>query len=291
VLSTKGGFLKQLSTPISYFAGAIPGNGKQTISWIHIDDLVSSLVVALENDKMKGAFNAVAPAPTTNQDFTKTLAGLLHRPSFAAAPKLALNLVLQEKSVILTASQRVLPSALESQKFSFKYKELREALHAELKCEQQGEDVFFSQQYLPLPPEELFPFFADAHNLENITPSTLNFKILSVSTPQIQSGTLIEYSLNIRGVPVKWKTEIQNWNPPHEFVDNQLKGPYKLWHHTHTFLPLGKGTLMIDRVRFKPPLGILGWLTSITLVRKEVSGIFAYRREVIHKLFVEPRKQ
>lgn len=290
VLSSQSGLLAELAPVFRAGLGGALGSGQQWMSWIHIKDLVNSLVFALENEQVSGPFNAVAPNPTTNKEFTEVFAKLLHRPSFATVPSLALKALFQEKASVLLASQRVQAMKLYQWDFAFQHPTLEEALLFELKNESKGEDIFLSQQYLPLSPEELFPFFAEAKNLESITPPTLNFKILSVSTPTIEQGTLIDYSLRIRGVPVRWRTEIENWNPPHHFVDNQLKGPYSLWHHTHSFERLGSGTLMTDRVRFKVPLGFVGWAFGNALVRSEVEGIFAYRREVIYKKFVEGQR-
>ena len=121
--------------------------------------------------------------------------------------------------------------------------------------------------------------------LESITPSNLSFKIEKVSTPKIGKGTLIDYRLKIRGVPVKWRTEISVWEPGKYFVDQQLLGPYKLWHHTHDFKKMGAGTLMTDRVRYRSPMGFLGWLVAGALVKKEISGIFNHRRKVIFDQF------
>ncbi|MEY4617006.1 MAG: hypothetical protein RJB66_1966 [Pseudomonadota bacterium] len=290
VLSSQGGILSELTPLFRAGLGGKLSNGQQWMSWIHIDDLVQSILCALDTPDYNGPYNAVAPNPVSNKDFTNLLATHLHRPAFAPAPKFALKVFLQEKSAILLASQRVQCLNLDRWGFRFKYSHLEEALNAELQNEKEGEDIFLSQQYIPLPPEQIFPFFAEAQNLEKITPKTLNFKILSVSTPSVQSGTLIDYTLRIRGVPVHWKTEIENWNPPHVFVDNQLKGPYKLWHHTHAFEKLGNGTLMTDRVRFKVPLGFLGWAVGNAFVRSEVEGIFSYRREVIYTQFVAPHQ-
>ena len=141
------------------------------------------------------------------------------------------------------------------------------------------------KQYVPKKVDEIFPFFSAAENLETITPPSLSFKIEKVSTAQIQKGTLIDYKLKIRGVPVKWRTEIAAWEPGKYFVDQQLKGPYKLWHHTHDFKNLGPGTLMTDVVRYKSPMGFMGWIVAGALVKSEISGIFNYRRKIIFDKF------
>jgi len=91
------------------------------------------------------------------------------------------------------------------------------------------------EQWIARPIDEVFAFFADAQNLEKITPPWLGFKIISMSTASIEEGTVIRYRLQLHGIPFYWQTEICEWNSPHCFVDEQAEGPYKLWHHTHRF--------------------------------------------------------
>ena len=148
--------------------------------------------------------------------------------------------------------------------------------------------VLRQEQWIPRPIDEVFAFFSDARNLEAITPPWLSFKILSVSTPQIQEGTEIRYQLGLHGIPVKWLTEIRRWEPPCRFVDVQRKGPYKLWHHTHTFIAHGDRTLMKDVVRYTLPFGPLGRIVHALKVRRDVLNIFAYRRKLIAEKMAPP---
>ncbi|MBS1961159.1 MAG: SRPBCC family protein [Bdellovibrionales bacterium] len=145
--------------------------------------------------------------------------------------------------------------------------------------------VLESEQWVPRPVAEVFDFFSRAENLERITPPFLGFRVKGMSTPAIEEGTLIDYRLRIHGVPVGWRTRIEEWVPGERFVDVQLRGPYALWHHTHTFAAENGGTRMRDRVRFRLPLGALGRLVAGALVRRDVSAIFAYRSRVISDLF------
>jgi ligand-binding SRPBCC domain-containing protein len=133
------------------------------------------------------------------------------------------------------------------------------------------------QQWIPRPIEEVFAFFADAGNLEKITPHWLNFQILSSEPKVIQSGTRLRYRLRWHSIPLNWLTEIQTWNPPNVFVDVQLQGPYKLWHHTHRFESVEGGTRMSDVVRYRLPFGFLGRLAHIWPVRSDLKAIFDYR--------------
>lgn len=144
------------------------------------------------------------------------------------------------------------------------------------------------EQWIARPLDEVFAFFADAHNLEQITPPWVGFKILSMSTNSIEDGTMIRYRLRLHGIPVHWQTEICAWNPPHFFVDEQIKGPYKQWRHTHTFEAHGSRTKMIDEVQYSLPLGVLGRLVHALKVRKDVVRIFDYRRLQIDERFGQP---
>ncbi|MFZ1129299.1 MAG: SRPBCC family protein [Terriglobales bacterium] len=147
--------------------------------------------------------------------------------------------------------------------------------------------IFRAQQFVPRPLDEVFDFFSKAENLQKLTPAWLNFKILSVDPAPVQKGTLIRYSLRWRVFPIRWTTEIIEWQPPHRFVDLQLKGPYKLWHHEHRFAAEGNGTRITDEVQYLLPFGVLGSIAHTLKVKSDVEGIFAYRTEVVHQLFGE----
>jgi ligand-binding SRPBCC domain-containing protein len=138
------------------------------------------------------------------------------------------------------------------------------------------------EQRLPGAPETVFPFFADARNLEAITPPWLGFSVTTAGPIEMRPGALIEYRLKLHAVPIGWRTTIAVWDPPRRFIDVQIQGPYRLWHHTHDFEPDGDaGTLMRDTVRYGLPLGPLGALAHRLLVRRDLDAIFDFRREVI----------
>jgi len=173
--------------------------------------------------------------------------------------------------------------------------------------------VLEREQVLPGSPGEVFPFFADAHNLEAITPPLLRFRVVTPDPIEMTVGTTIQYRLRLRGVGVNWLTSIQAWEPPHRFVDVQLRGPYALWHHTHTFEEVDAGpaagshvtacgtrghagpaagshvtaggtraaggTRMRDVVRYALPLGPAGELAHRLFVRRDVEGIFSFRHD------------
>jgi len=137
---------------------------------------------------------------------------------------------------------------------------------------------------LPLPLKDVFDFFADVANLQRITPPELNFSIVTPLPIVMQAGTTIDFRLSLLGVPFEWQTEIAAWEPPHMFVDRQIKGPYAEWTHQHTFRTIGEGrTVVEDNVTYSLPALPLGELAQ-PLVSRQLERIFAYRRETILKI-------
>jgi ligand-binding SRPBCC domain-containing protein len=141
------------------------------------------------------------------------------------------------------------------------------------------------EQFVPRPLEDVFDFFSKAENLEQLTPDWLHFRILNVEPTPVGKNTLIRYSLRWRIFPIRWTTEIVEWEPPNRFVDLQLKGPYTLWRHEHRFCTEGTGTRITDEVRYILPFGFIGRLAYKIKVKEDIEAIFAYRRKTVHRLF------
>ena len=140
------------------------------------------------------------------------------------------------------------------------------------------------EQRLTGEPGDVFPFFAEARNLEVITPPWLRFSVTNPGPIAMRPGARIEYRLALHGLPLRWRTTIAVWDPPHRFVDVQVRGPYLLWHHTHDFEPDGRGgTIMRDTVRYALPLGPAGALAHRLLVRRDLAAIFDFRQEAIQR--------
>lgn len=139
-----------------------------------------------------------------------------------------------------------------------------------------------SEIWLPRPRAGVFAFFADAGNLERLTPPWLGFEILTPRPIAMRPGARIDYRLKIHGLPIRWKTEITAWDPPRQFVDEQLSGPYRLWHHTHTFIEEGDGTRVVDRVRYAM---FGGRFVHKLFVERDVRTIFAFRERVLRDIF------
>lgn len=140
---------------------------------------------------------------------------------------------------------------------------------------------FQTELWLSRPRVEVFPFFADVHNLEAITPPWLRFQILTPGPITMRPGALIDYRLRVHGLPLHWQTEIAVWEPPVRFVDRQRRGPYRIWEHEHTFEERNGGTLCRDRVRYAVPGGAL---VHRLFVRRDVEAIFAFRQRRLSEL-------
>ncbi len=139
---------------------------------------------------------------------------------------------------------------------------------------------------LPLLRAEVFEFFSKAENLGRITPPTLGFDIHTPLPVVMGNGTLIDYTVKLHGIPIRWRSKITRWNPGVEFVDEQVKGPYAMWVHTHRFRDVPGGTEISDAVKYKLPFGVLGRIAHFCLVRRELEGIFAYRETATRRLLV-----
>lgn len=145
--------------------------------------------------------------------------------------------------------------------------------------------VLRREQWIPAPLGRVFPFFADAANLQRITPPWLRFSILTPLPIEMAPGAQIEYRLRLAGIPVRWRTRIAEWKPGDGFVDVQERGPYALWEHTHRFQRLGEGVLTTDVVRYALPLSWLGRVAQVVAVRAALAAIFDYRAARIAEVF------
>ena len=284
VLSERGGFLDRVVSIFQKVGASSLGSGAQQTSWIHLEDLTNVLIACIQG-KVSGVVNATAPHPISNAKLTQALAKQLDVMQMPPVPAAILKVAYGELSQILLEGQKVLPKKLQEMGFDFLYPHFPEALAPIFERVGPGEKKLVFESWVSRPRVEVFDFFCNEKNLETITPKSLQFHVLKKSTPQIQVGTLIDYRLKIHGIPVMWRTLISAFERNHLFIDEQLKGPYAKWHHTHTFSDLAGGTLISDEVIFKPPMGWLGRLVTSSFIESDVKGIFAFRTQTIKKLF------
>ena len=148
------------------------------------------------------------------------------------------------------------------------------------------------KQFIDLPINDVFSFFSKPENLSLITPPRLKFNILTPLPIKMKEGQLIDYSLSIMYcIKLRWRTLITDYNQPYQFIDQQIKGPYSLWHHTHTFKEKDNGTIIEDEVVYAIPFGIIGRLIHAIYIKYDVQSIFKYRHKILNDIFSEIKKQ
>ncbi|MDH3455562.1 MAG: SRPBCC family protein [Gemmatimonadota bacterium] len=143
------------------------------------------------------------------------------------------------------------------------------------------------EQTVPVPLADVFEFFADPRNLGRITPAWLSFRMLNEGEVVMHEGLKIDYRIRPLGFPQRWTSIISTWDPPHRFVDEQVRGPYRRWLHLHEFRAVEGGTVISDQVSYELPLGLLGRLAHAAFVRRQLTTIFDYRTRAVLRLLVD----
>ena len=300
VLGPGGGVLGAMELPFRLALGGRLGSGRQFVPWIHLDDLLEMFVRALDDPRLEGAFNATAPEPVTNLDFTRALADAVGRPALLPVPAFALRLLLGEAGAVLLAGQRAVPARFLAAGFRFAHPELGLALRsllgngAPVRIEA-ARDVpdhpylrsrppthaLLATTRLDAPLESVALFFSSAENLGSMTPSSMRFRIETPLPIAMARGTRIQYTIRLGPLPLSWLTVIEEWNGAEGFADAQHRGPYRCWWHEHRFRrgddPAGHTTLMEDRVLFSAPLPGIGRLLVRWMIAPQLRRIFAYR--------------
>lgn len=284
VLARQGGALTEMLPMFRLSVAGALGSGRQWMAWIHIDDIVGLLVHALDVAP-SGVLEGVGPTPATNRQFTRALCGALGVMMNAPAPRPMIQLMFGERADVVLASNRVAPSATLASGYRFRFETVEAALSDLLSPLRGNTWEKTWEQWVPRTPDALWPFFREARNLEELTPAFLKFNVVGQSTDEIGEGTLIDYRLRLEGFPIRWRSRISAWAPVARFVDEQVQGPYALWHHTHDFVPVAGGTLMRDTVRWRLPVGWLGAAVAGWKVAATVDRIFDYRSAKIDERF------
>lgn len=306
VLGIDGGALESMLPPFRMGVGGPLGSGRQVMSWIHLDDMVELLVTAVTDARYRGPFNATAPVPVTNKEFSKALGRVLHRPAFLPAPAVAVRLLLGEAAQVVLGGQKVLPRKALDLGFRFRFAHVEPALRDVLShgdtvtIESAGnlpEGEYLARRgaryrltqtiELDAPKERIFDFFGRAENLGLVTPGWLNFEILGPPPEEMKAGVELEYRIWLGPLPLSWKTVIEHWEEGSAFVDAQYRGPYVSWWHEHRFREEGGRTIVEDTVYYSPPLGPLAWIANL-FVAPSLRAIFGYRHEAITRRFPAP---
>lgn len=284
VLGRDGGALRMMLPAFRLGLGGPVGGGEQWLSWIHVRDLARLFVYAVEQDKLSGPVNAVAPQPVTQRDFAKTLGRVLRRPAVLHPPAFLLKMILGEAASVILHSLKVLPKKAGACGFEFGFPDLEAALRD---IAYQVALEFRTEMWLPHSKEKVFGFFSDAANLEAITPPHLHFRIVYQNAPRIEQGTRINYRLKLHGVPFGWQSLITDWQPCDRFSDFQVMGPYWMWYHTHEFEDWDGGTLVRDRALYRLPFWVFGEVLGGPWVRRDLEKIFRYRQERLKEMLRE----
>lgn len=302
VLGPEGGLVARLATPARLRLAGRLGHGRQWMSWIHVTDLVELIAAALTDERWRGPVNAVAPAPARQAELTRALATALGGGASLPAPAPMLRAVLGERACMLLDGQRCTPSAAQALGFRFAYPTVDAAIAAlgagastvsisrlptggapsvPYLAARRPRYLLETRTELGAPLDQVFPFFAEATNLELLTPPALAFRIVTPQPIPMAAGTVIDYALALGGVPMRWRTVIERWEPGRRFVDAQHRGPYRAWWHEHHFEAAGDRTIMIDRVYYAPPLGPLGAIAHRLFIRPMLTRIFGFRHHAI----------
>jgi hypothetical protein len=308
VLGKGGGMLGKVTPVFRAGLGGRLGSGTQYMPWIHLSDLIESLIHVIKTPSIKGPFVSASPYPITNRAFTGELAKALHRPAFIPAPIFILKMVLGEMSGMLLNGQRLQPEKLLNSGFVFEFEHIQKALSAifavnNIQITRVGKEELEPQirndNYLKKRPAryvlraftkvptsigETFSFFSRPENLGVLTPPNMAFELPEV-VPTMESGALIDYKIRLGKFPMTWRTRIACWKHETLFVDSQERGPYASWWHEHHFTYIDGETVMEDRVFYSPPMGLLGRIVNTLYISQKLKRIFSYRAEAIEMRF------
>jgi uncharacterized protein len=313
VLGLGGGMLGQLLPMLRWGLGARPGSGRQLVPWIHLEDLVDLFATALRDARYRGAINAVASEPVRMDALLDGLARVVGARVRFSVPAFLLRLAMGEAADVILSSQNTRAARLAELGYAYKYPTLdtvvedlsgllSEPAIAPLVSSSTAPAVsspYLKQRrvrfglracatlYAPL--DRVFDFFSKPANLGLMTPAAMAFRIRSMPASTKQ-GDIIDYSLRVAGMPLRWRTVTEHWEENRLFVDAQARGPYHAWWHEHHFSPSqrdAQGTIMEDRVYYAPPFGFLGRIAQRLFVAAQLREIFAFRSQAVRLRFAK----
>ncbi len=283
VFAAGGGALQPMLAPFRWGAGGPLGSGRQWWPWIHRDDAVALFLHVLDREDLDGAVNGVAPDVANNARFARELGRALGRPAVAPAPGFALKTVLGEFAESILASQLMLAAKAEDSGFEWRHPSLEEALLSIFESGRSPAREHFEQEQVvgaDLP--RVAAFFQDAANLGRLTPPRYRWQELR-PPGDVRTGTVLEHSFRMHGLPVRWQSLITRWHKDRGFTDVQLRGPFAWWRHRHAFASRGDGTLVSDTVDYALPFAPLSGV-ALPLVRRDLEESFRYRKRRIAEL-------
>jgi ligand-binding SRPBCC domain-containing protein len=311
VLGDGGGAMAKMLPLFRLGLGGRLGRGNQWVSWIHLNDIVEVFAQAATDDRYSGVLNGTSPQPVTNRELTRALGRVLHRPTFAAAPVVALKLTLGSAASAVLASQRVNPRRLRDLGFEFTFPVIDEAL-AQMVYDaptviiarivavrpdnayvrrHHPTHVLYDRTLIDAPIRDVFAFFARGANVGAVTPPDMGLSIRTSGELMIDRGVSIDYGVVAAGIPLALRSFVDTFRPEEHFADAQVKGPFRCWYHEHVFRADGERTMMEDRVWYALPLGPLGRIVHTLKVRRMLQRMFEYRTSRIALRFGRVRSE
>lgn len=283
----RGGALAKLLPIFRFGIGGPLGNGRQWMPWIHIDDLADLYCLVLDRDSLSGPIAAVAPDYATNARVMQAVGHALGRPALAPAPGFALKIALGEFAETLLGGQLIAPRKASEAGFEWRHPDLEAAvIHAvdPTSTRKPATQLFQSEQFVDAPREKVFAFFSDGRNLERLTPPAMHLRATSAGPVEMRRGAIIDYTMRVRWIGVRWRALIVDWIPGERFTDIQLRGPYLWWRHTHEFEMKGAGVVVRDRIDYALPFAPFSDL-ALPSVRHDIETAFTFRRRAIEEVF------
>jgi len=295
VLGLQEGLLGKLTPVFDAGVGGVMGSGRQMMSWIHITDLVEIIATALTNKNFEGPINCVAPNAVSHEVFCKTLAKVLNRPCLFGVPSIALQMALGESSQLILDGAHITSEKLPTLSFQFEYENLHNALT----------DIFGKKKPIIIEKRtkgslgsyrlacativnhdfhHVRPFFFTPKSLAVLSPPGSGLELLYGYEEKMRQGTEMAFKIKMGPIPQTWVANIEENNPEY-FIDTQVKGPMRYWHHKHSFTALESGTELRDEVNFSMPLGFLGKIALELFAKNMLQRLFVYRNHMLKLRF------